>query len=528
MSMMGRMCGDWVGRCEGRQVQVVRLSPSLRITTGLVSLMVGLFLGLDLLFGLLPDSAKTTKEIREKVSMNLAVQLTSLIQTGDRATLRITLFDLVAHDKDMLSVAVRDADGNLIAQAGNHSLHWIPPKDGRPTLSNISVPFNAGNGHSGSIEISYRSPLTTQGVKKWLQNPVVSMTLAIAVAGSAFFYLYIRRALQYLDPSKVIPERVRGALDTLTEGVMILDLKGRIMLVNKAFEKLHAKAGRELLGHRASDLDWLNANLDRDTNKHPWSRVLRDNNPVTRESIGIPQENGELRKLLVNVAPIFDDRGKSRGCLTTFDDTTLVERMNDDLLQLVEDLQASQAKIEMQNEELQILANHDQLTGCLNRRAFFERGEKVFEDAHKDGLDLCCIMTDIDHFKSVNDTYGHPVGDQVIKLVARILQSSVRPSDLVCRYGGEEFCVLLPGLSMEGAAQIAERIRGGVEENCGRGVRTVEGMRVTSSFGVSSNNFGGKTLAELISQADQALYGAKRGGRNQVFLFSECQNSEST
>jgi diguanylate cyclase (GGDEF)-like protein len=133
-------------------------------------------------------------------------------------------------------------------------------------------------------------------------------------------------------------------------------------------------------------------------------------------------------------------------------------------------------------------------------------------------------MADIDLFKSVNDTYGHPVGDQVIKLVAKFLQSSLRPTDLLCRYGGEEFCILLPNLDWEGALQIAGRIRSSIEANCGRGVRDVKDLRVTSSFGIGSIGPGVDTLAELINQADQGLYGAKRTGRNRVFLYKNLKD----
>lgn len=506
---------------------MISLSPSARITTGLVSLVICLVLVLDLIFGLLPDQARSTKEIREKVSVSLAVQLMSLIQANDLALLQTTLNEVVIHNKDMLSVAVRRGDGELIVQAGNHRLHWVPPKESLSTLTHVIVPINAGNGRWGNIEISYQ-PMAGQGVWGWLRSPLVTLTLAILIAGSVFFYLYMRRVLQYLDPGRVIPERVRKALDTLTEGVVILDLKGQIMLANHAFTQLDPKADSGLLGRRASELDWLKAGLDGNPDKHPWARVLWDKQPVTRETIEIPQENGEIRRLMANAAPILDDQGKVRGCIVTFDDVTLVERMNDDLRRLVDELRISQTRIESQNEELQILANFDQLTGCLNRRVFFERGEKLFGEAHDKGLELCCIMADIDLFKSINDNYGHPVGDQVIKMVARFLQSSVRPSDLVCRYGGEEFCILLPNLDREGAAHIAERIRIGIEENCGRGIRSVEGVRVTASFGIGAIDFGGKTLAELIDQTDQALYGAKRSGRNRVFLYSALQNmSES-
>jgi diguanylate cyclase (GGDEF)-like protein len=95
----------------------------------------------------------------------------------------------------------------------------------------------------------------------------------------------------------------------------------------------------------------------------------------------------------------------------------------------------------------------------------------------------------------------------------------VRPSDIVCRYGGEEFCLLLPGVSAEQAAELAERMRSRIETGCGPGVIPGENVRITMSFGVAAMSFGGSTLAELVKQADQALYAAKAGGRNRVSRY---------
>src|SRR5258705_3512681 len=117
-------------------------------------------------------------------------------------------------------------------------------------------------------------------------------------------------------------------------------------------------------------------------------------------------------------------------------------------------------------------------------------------------------MVDVDHFKRINVRYGHSVGDQVLQRMAERLRSMVRDCDLICRYGGEEFCVLLPQTNLEAAKQAGERYRKMIETSpCGS-------ISVTVSVGVSSIKLGAKTPLELLDQADKALYGAKRGGRN--------------
>jgi diguanylate cyclase (GGDEF)-like protein len=128
-------------------------------------------------------------------------------------------------------------------------------------------------------------------------------------------------------------------------------------------------------------------------------------------------------------------------------------------------------------------------------------------------------MLDIDHFKSVNDTHGHAIGDRVIKEVANVLLDTARNIDLVCRYGGEEFCVVVPGLEPAALRQLGERIRARIEAECGPAVREVPDMKVTTSVGFEPAGAALASVQAMIDHADQALYAAKRGGRNRVVLF---------
>lgn len=164
------------------------------------------------------------------------------------------------------------------------------------------------------------------------------------------------------------------------------------------------------------------------------------------------------------------------------------------------------------NEELDYLAARDPLTNCYNRRILFEVMNRDFLDLPQIE-EYCILMVDIDHFKSVNDTYGHSVGDTVLCGVAELLQANIRKSDSVARFGGEEFCIILPNTTQEQAIRIAEAIRIKVEK------ATFDDIPVTCSFGVTSIKFKARTPSELIEQADLALYEAKSLGRNQVALW---------
>ncbi len=180
------------------------------------------------------------------------------------------------------------------------------------------------------------------------------------------------------------------------------------------------------------------------------------------------------------------------------------------------ELEEKQQELIRANETLAQLANFDPLTRCLNRRAFIEQAEQHFANAVTQGGSLYCVMADIDHFKFYNDRFGHPVGDAVIRGVAGVLQRSLRGGDLICRYGGEEFCMLLVGIDEAIGRMLAERIRSRIQKEAGPGVREIPGLSVTVSVGLAGLGPDTPTLDRLIARADQALYAAKHAGRNCV------------
>lgn len=492
-----------------------RLSPVARLSFGLIALM-GLLLILSQVFlDVMPDKATTAQRNRQALSESLAVQLTSLVEKGDRDTLARTLQTVTRRDDSIISVGLRKADRSLLAEAGGHRLSWVQPSGGKSTLTHVIVPIYAGGQHWGDIEVEF-TPITSQGWRALFDSPTAIVLMIVSVPGLIVFYLYLRRALQYLDPTAVIPDRVRAAFDALSEGVIVLDAKGRIALANRAFRRLHADASRNPLGQSASSLPWLKAALPSDPMEHPWQRSYRDKQAVVGCEISISQSQGEPKKVVVNTSPVLDVQGRARGCLVTFDDRSELDRANAQLRSTLEELEQSRRQIADQNEELQELALRDPLTSCLNRRAFIDRAMRLFRLAHENGNEISCIMCDIDYFKSYNDRFGHAVGDQVIVAVANALQSKLGEDALLCRYGGEEFCVLLPDTDLEHAEQVAERMRAYVASSAAVDIAALRGLNVTSSFGVSASRFGSTTIEHLIDQADHALYASKKGGRNRV------------
>jgi diguanylate cyclase (GGDEF)-like protein len=190
-----------------------------------------------------------------------------------------------------------------------------------------------------------------------------------------------------------------------------------------------------------------------------------------------------------------------------------------------EELRRCMAELGVANRKLQQAALTDALTGLYNRRYALDRLDREWAIATRSGQSLACLVIDIDHFKRVNDTHGHDVGDLVLQATAKVLCDSLRPSDVVCRLGGEEFVVIGPGMSMERAAACAERLRAATERNL---LEVANGkLRVTLSIGAAVRTARTQNPAGLLKAADEATYAAKQGGRNRVCLATVPEPQEA-
>lgn len=163
-------------------------------------------------------------------------------------------------------------------------------------------------------------------------------------------------------------------------------------------------------------------------------------------------------------------------------------------------------------ETISDMANTDFLTGARNRRSFFKEVTEYVEEAREVGESFAVAMIDIDHFKNINDKYGHDVGDKAIKELVKIIQDNIKGSDIVARFGGEEFCVLLKDIDKNSAVELFVRLRLKISKNQLHVKDEV--VNYTVSIGVAFDN--DESIEEIINQADMALYNAKNGGRNRV------------
>ncbi len=179
---------------------------------------------------------------------------------------------------------------------------------------------------------------------------------------------------------------------------------------------------------------------------------------------------------------------------------------------IVEARIATHIKLKQQSDELRRLAMEDQLTGLYNRHFLIDVAAKRISQAHRHKLALSILMIDIDHFKAVNDEHGHSVGDTLLREVAIIFKQQSRGEDVVARFGGEEFVILLDNCDLAKGTKKAELLRAALVAS------PIEGLRVSASFGLAQLRDNGETFNELLHRADEAVYKAKNNGRNRVEL----------
>lgn len=295
----------------------------------------------------------------------------------------------------------------------------------------------------------------------------------------------------------------KNLLDALSDGIYFVDTDRRVTFWNKAAERLTGFAAEEIVGRSCSE------NLLRHVDEHgrqlcrigcPLTLTMSDG--VGREAlVYLHHKQGHRVPVRVKASPMRDDQGVIVGAVEVFSPA-------------VKDADALKEMEELRQEVLT-----DGLTGIANRRyadIAMERLDSVMRDSQSR---LGVMFIDLDRFKQVNDTWGHAVGDRVLGMVARTLEASLRPMDVLCRWGGEEFVVLVPNSSVEGLSALARRMQmllsqSWVEHEGNR-------VEVTASFGLALSG-SGETASQVVERADREVYLSKRSGRDCISMDGVC------
>jgi diguanylate cyclase (GGDEF)-like protein/PAS domain S-box-containing protein len=495
---------------------MINISPTVRIILGLMlTLMCLLFL--SGMTGLLTPASGTIEQERGALTRLLALQYAVEPNQQDLSVVQESMRQLVEQSPEIVSVALRDTNGETLAHAGNGLLQRNN-RTGRQSERGAFIhraPVYRDGAMQGTVVVQFAAS-RKGGVTGIDDHPLaVAFTLFVILPLGGFLLFSGIRYQRFAAP-QCVPYQVRTALDALAEGVLLLDARGRIMFANRTFASSVDKLPGALLGRKVRDLGWEFGRIHED--EFPWDTVLRLGENQTGKQLRLIGPSGITRTFTVNAAPIRDS-DEYRGVMVTFDDVTLLEEKNQQLEDMLAMLKKSRDEIRRQNLKLQYLVTRDPLTDCLNRRSFFEKFEPVFETARRNEQQLACIMVDIDMFKSINDRYGHIKGDEIIRIVAQTLQASLRASDTICRYGGEEFCIILPGVDIEQAVATAWRARANIEAINLAELSGNSFLKVTASFGTTTIDHDVADFAHFIDRADQALYLSKNTGRNRVSVW---------
>lgn len=307
-------------------------------------------------------------------------------------------------------------------------------------------------------------------------------------------------------------EMLSKLLDSIPDLVLVTDIKGKINYYSKSIESF---IGYDLKKDQVpeSAFDLLDKEKQREWDQRYNIRLRKEISIIQTEFC---RKNGERRIAEVKASALRDEAGEAFGFVFVARDITERKREEERLARKKAEVEKINRQLLKSNELFKEKAVKDGLTNLYNHEYILEILEREIELQKTRPLGLAVMMADIDHFKKVNDTYGHQTGDNVLRKIADIIQESIRDTDYAGRYGGEEFIVVLSNLQSDSAAlQIAERMK----ERISSCIYENNELRVTISIGIAV--FEQESLVELIGKADKLLYQAKRKGRNRIEIVDD-------
>jgi len=331
-----------------------------------------------------------------------------------------------------------------------------------------------------------------------------------------------------------LPPLVCTLVDASVDAAVVVDRDLEVLYYNAQYLRLAGLRRREFDDRRVRGMCHAHFGLESCGEQCVPKRAFALGKTVRVDEVA----SGRLPlRLIVTAIPLVDDAGQIYAVIEQYRDVTAESRLQENYRSLLEKERAQKhllarevarqtAELERVNEsllaalnEVSRVARTDGLTGLANRRSFDEQLQDLLMRAQRRGAPLALVLFDLDHFKRVNDQYGHPVGDQLLKDFAHALTTSVREAHLVSRVGGEEFAVLLPGATWTDAERVALRVQERAHQS---------GLLTTASAGISGYPVDGVSTTELLRAADWALYAAKRAGRNRVLCAASLRSAAAT
>lgn len=325
---------------------------------------------------------------------------------------------------------------------------------------------------------------------------------ALFVSGIVLFGLITSRVLSKRRKSEEDLDKSVRFLDTIFESIrdpfVILDREFKIVKANEAYAQFKNLHLQDLIGKKCFGITRGRQDVCEDC---VVQKTLSSGDPCAKEKhVALPDDPDVW--IEIYTYPIFDKERKVSHVIEYVRNITDRKKVEEERRRLI--------------QQLEFLSTTDSLTGLLNRRMLVKRLNSEIDRARRYGSDLSLILCDLDYFKEINDAHGHNAGDNVLKGIAGILNDLVRSTDLVGRYGGDEFLIIMPETSILGAEDMAERIRKKVQEADFPALNG-KNARTTISLGITHFQGSEVDIYDLINRIDNALYTSKRSGRNQVY-----------
>ena len=368
---------------------------------GLAALAVGVVLAATYLH-LIPDGEALQRQHRASLAETIAITVSSVLDEEQAEALADTLAFIADRSPDLLSIGVRAATGQLLLDIRNHAASWTAAPGAPSTDSAISVPVWQQGQQWGTVELRF-APLRAQGWLGHLQDPSLKLSAFVFWLCAVFFFLYLRRMLRALDPSRAVPQRVRAAYDTLTEGLVVLDHQGNIVLANKSTSLMLGVPEAKLIGRSPSAFSWSQADgTALPKGELPWQSALADKQPKRDVHMNVSSSNGVQFALRANCSPILNDAGGIQAVVVSFQDVTELEQRG-------VALQVAKDEADAANEaKSQFLANMSHeirtpmnailgFTEVLRRSGLRQSGEasKHLDIIHSSGKHLLNLINDI-------------------------------------------------------------------------------------------------------------------------------------
>ena len=441
-------------------------SSRFHLALGLSSLVASVLL-LALYFGLVPDRDGAVRAGRLALAEAVAIAATAVMDEQEDSKLRNLLGFIARRNPELQSVGLRRADGVLLVQVGEHEATWQAPRPGVSNDARLSVPILQGTARWGHAELRF---VPLQSASWWGVLTSAPVKLIAAVLGSCFvlFYLYLRRMLRHLDPSRSIPGRVRTAFDTLAEGLLVLDPQGRIVLANQAFGEVVGQRGDDLIGKPATSFHWTNqAEARFHSAETPWAASLADARVRHNVMMYLADAGGRRRAFMVNCSPVPGAGGKPAGVLVSLDDVTELEEKEIELRLARDDAQAAnRAKSDfLANMSHEIRTPMNAILGFteLLRRGYQHSAQdarKYLDIIHGSGKHLLELINDILDLSKVEagrlDVERIPCAAHgVVQEVVRIMNVRAQEKGVALRV---EFAQALPATVLTDASRLRQVI----------------------------------------------------------------------